>query len=79
MQARPAPDWLRDLAELLKDVPPLATVAEAQAVLRLSKSSLYALLQDGTLPHVRLGGNGGAIRIPKPSIKAFLRRCARGG
>jgi excisionase family DNA binding protein len=77
MLTGPAPAVL-DLDDILKGLPPLATVPQAQGVLTLSKSSLYALLESGRLAHVRLGGGGGAIRIPRAAIAQYLRDCARG-
>jgi excisionase family DNA binding protein len=68
-----------DLDDVLRELPPMLKVEEARAALRLSRSGLYGMLQDGTLAHVRLRGGGrGAIRIPKSSIEKYLRDCTCG-
>jgi excisionase family DNA binding protein len=53
-------------AELVSDG--LVTVPEAAAFLRLSRSTLYALMERGDLPYVRIGA---ARRIPKRALVAL--------
>jgi len=43
---------------------------EAAQLLNVGRSRIYAMLADGTLPHVRLGER--SIRIPMASLKQWL-------
>lgn len=43
---------------------------EVGRLLGLRRSRVYALLRDGVLPSVRIGG---AIWIPRPALEAWLR------
>jgi len=56
-------------AEFLKPV-------RAFAMLDMSKSSGYAALQRGDIPHVRIAGQ---IRIPRRWIDEQVRRAVAGG
>jgi excisionase family DNA binding protein len=53
-------------AELVSDG--LVTVPEAAAFLSLSRSTLYALMERGDLPYVRIGA---ARRIPRKALIAL--------
>lgn len=53
-------------AELVSDG--LVTVPEAAAFLSLSRSTLYALMERGDLPYVRIGA---ARRIPRKALVAL--------
>lgn len=46
----------------LEDLPDLLTPEEAMTVLRVSRNGMYALLHDGSIPHLRYGR---LIRIRK--------------
>jgi len=48
----------------------LLTPMEAAALLQVGRSRMYAMLADGTLPHIRLGKR--SIRIPLASLKLWL-------
>ena len=60
--------------------PPMLTVSEVARRLRVSKSTVYRWVHEGTLTAVRHGkqwsrgqaGRGGAIRIPEPEVAAVL-------
>ncbi len=54
----------------------LLKVSEAAAFLRLSRSSLYTLMEQGELPFVKLGRSR---RIPKRAIVELAARGLRGG
>tara|TARA_Y100001951_G_C11176229_1_gene203234 strand:+ start:473 stop:679 length:207 start_codon:yes stop_codon:yes gene_type:complete len=47
----------------------LLTVPEAQAMLKIGRTRLYALLADGQLESVRIGTS---VRIPLASIRQFI-------
>jgi excisionase family DNA binding protein len=53
----------------------LMTIREAQAFLRLSRSTLYVLMEQRKLPYVSLGG---ARRIPKRAVIALAAAGVRG-
>ncbi len=59
----------------------LMTVPEAAAFLRLSRSTLYNLMDSGRLPYVRLVGNGrrAARRIPRKAVVALAAAHLVGG
>ncbi len=59
----------------------LMTVPEAGAFLRLSRSTLYNLMESGRLPYVRLGGDGrrAARRIPRRAVVALAAAHLVGG
>ncbi len=67
----PAGDGRRD--ELVRDG--LMTVAEAVAFLRLSRSTVYALMDTGELAYVRIGR---ARRIPKRAVVALAAAHLKG-
>lgn len=52
-------------------MPEVLTVDELASYLRLSKSSLYKLLQQGKVPGVKVGKHW---RFPKRSVVAWLER-----
>ncbi len=54
----------------------LLTVREAAAFLRLSRSNLYALMERGELPFVKLGRSR---RIPRRAVIALAAGWLRGG
>lgn len=47
----------------------LLTVAEVAAMLRLSKMTIYRLMEKGRLPALRVGRS---FRIPRDSVQALL-------
>ena len=48
----------------------LLTVAEVATLMRLSKMTIYRLIDSGQLPAIRVGRS---LRIPKTSVESFLR------
>lgn len=58
--------------------PEVLTVPEAAAFLRLNVKTLYKLIEDGTVPHVRIGER--RIRLVRSSLVAWLasQECAPG-
>ena len=53
----------------------LRTVAEAAAQMRLSEGAVYDLCRSRQLPHLRLGGGRGAIRINQDDIDRYVAQC----
>ncbi|UFJ62710.1 helix-turn-helix domain-containing protein [Anoxybacillus sediminis] len=45
------------------------TVKEAMEVLNLSKSTIYRLVENGTIKAVKIGGS---IRIPQAELRRFI-------
>lgn len=56
-------------------LPELLTVEQAREILKVSTSEVYALCRSGQLPHFRIGGGRGTIRICREELREFLRRC----
>lgn len=52
----------------------LLTVEEVAQTLKLSKSMVYLLCQQGKLPTVRFGKS---VRVPGPALEAWLREQIR--
>ena len=50
---------------------PLLTVAEAAAILRLGRSTLYRLVEDGEIETVRIGR---AVRFEATAVDDFIQR-----
>lgn len=50
------------------------TVKQAAERLEISRSLLYKLIEEGQLPHRRIGGKGkrGKIIVTEEDVKAFL-------
>lgn len=65
---------------MLSAAPPLLTVGETAALLRISKPTVYRWIANGDLPAIRYGQlrpdgdcrRGGALRIPKGVVMALL-------
>ena len=74
----PAPEWL---ADILRDCPPLLTLAEASKLLHVSARSLRRMTLDGRLVSVRgapASSNSPAkVTIPRAEIGRYLRENAR--
>jgi excisionase family DNA binding protein len=49
----------------------LLTVAEVAAMLRLSKMTVYRMVNSGTLPALKVGRS---VRIPEHVVDEYLRR-----
>ena len=58
------------------DSPLLLRPTEAAAQLSISRSLLYELLRDGTIPAVRIGR---ATRIPTAALEDFVASRVEGG
>jgi excisionase family DNA binding protein len=50
------------------------TAREVQELLRLSRSTVYARISDGTIPSVRIGGR---ILIPRAALERLLSGAER--
>lgn len=59
----------------LGDLPDVLGVAETAAVLRLSKSSVYEAIREGTIPAVRIRRR---IIVPKSAVERLLERAEDG-
>ena len=55
--------------------PDLMTVAEVAAMLRVSKMTIYRMVESGHLPAMRIGR---AFRVPRASVARFLRDAGTG-
>jgi excisionase family DNA binding protein len=55
--------------KLLQNYPDVMQVKEVAAVLRLGKNKTYALIKDGTIPHIKLGRK---VLVPKKKVLALL-------
>lgn len=53
----------------------LMTVAEVAAMLRVSKMTIYRMVDGGQLPAMRIGR---AFRVPRASVVRFLRDAGTG-
>jgi excisionase family DNA binding protein len=53
-------------------LPPLLTVPEVAALLRVDASTVYRAVRRGELPAVRLGGRGTSVRIPASALEELL-------
>jgi excisionase family DNA binding protein len=55
----------------------LLTAKETAQRLRISKSLVYQLIDEGRLEHVRIGGRGrrGKILVTDEAVEAFLLSC----
>jgi excisionase family DNA binding protein len=51
------------------------TITEIAADLRVSKMTVYRLVEDGELPSLRVGRR--SIRVPRDGYEEYLRRQAR--
>ena len=74
--------WRRDRDGILRAVSPaprpkpeqppaFLTVNEVAARWRVSRMSIYRLIHDGELPHVRIGS---AFRIPTEAVENYIKR-----
>jgi excisionase family DNA binding protein len=54
------------------NLPPLLTVAEVAAALRVDVSTVYRAVREGRLRAVRLGGPGSSVRIPASALEELL-------
>lgn len=52
----------------------LLTRAEAQQILRVSKSTMYAMLKSGKIPSIRVGHT---YRIPERALDACLNQAEK--
>ncbi|TWT96127.1 Helix-turn-helix domain protein [Botrimarina colliarenosi] len=55
--------------------PPLLTVAMVAERLRVSRTTVYQLVESGKLGAHRIGGGRGAIRVSEDELAAYLQRC----
>lgn len=53
--------------------PVLLTVAETASIMRVSKMTIYRLVQSGHLPSIRSGPSGRSFRIPEAAVHEYLR------
>jgi excisionase family DNA binding protein len=59
--------------------PAYLTPRQVAALLQISSKTLYRLAStDPTLPCLRIGGKGGALRFPKARLEAWLRAREQG-
>lgn len=57
----------------IPDDEPLLTVAEVSRALRVSKMTIYRLIDAGELPALRIGRS---FRVPESAYRAYLGRTA---
>lgn len=68
------PTWV---TEAVATLPPLATIDETAALLRVSRRSIHRYLAAGTISAAHLGEAGPArVLIPRSSIADYLSRAA---
>lgn len=60
--------------EEAKEAPELLRIPEAAALLAISRTKLYELVEQGAIPHVRVGQS---IRIPRRRLLAWLEANTR--
>ncbi|MET9372258.1 helix-turn-helix domain-containing protein [Streptomyces griseoflavus] len=61
--------------------PVLLTVAETASIMRVSKMTIYRLVQSGHLPSIRSGPSGPSgrsFRIPEAAVHEYLRTSSMG-
>ena len=51
----------------------LLTVEQTAALLSVSRNSIYSLIREGTIPHVRLGRS---IRVPRFGLERMIAELA---
>lgn len=52
---------------------PFFTVAEVQEILKIKdRGTIYRMMKEGVLQHVRVGTNGRLIRFPRENLIAYL-------
>jgi excisionase family DNA binding protein len=56
----------------------LLTVGGGRGVAAVSDSWLYLAAQEGRIPAVRLGGEGGPVRFERAALRAYLADCSTG-
>ncbi|ALJ20646.1 helix-turn-helix domain-containing protein [Microbacterium sp. No. 7] len=56
----------------------LLTVPQAAQLTTLSEQAVRRLVRSGALPHVRVGERGGAIRIRRSALLAWLDGASAG-
>jgi excisionase family DNA binding protein len=62
---------------MLQNYPDVLTVKETAAVLRLGKNKTYELINNGTIPHIKLGRK---VLVPKKKVLELLEvLCYNGG
>ena len=54
--------------------PRFITLEDAAEVLNVSRSQMYALVRDGSLPAIKVGGRG-QWRVEAEQLEAFIQRC----
>lgn len=60
---------------LLEKAPDIMTVMEAAKILKVGRSTMYRLIEDGSIRHVRIGRK---ILIPREYLRLFLETEGRG-
>jgi len=65
----------QDLASRIERMPQLLTARDLYQLLHISRTSLYAKVQSGSIPYVRIGTT---IRFDPVRIAAWLRGCEVG-
>lgn len=58
--------------------PEILSVPEAAKVLNLGIRSVWSLIRDKSIPHMRIGPNGGKIGIRRQWCEEYLVRCTHG-
>ncbi|MEU0036134.1 helix-turn-helix domain-containing protein [Streptomyces sp. NPDC006333] len=53
---------------------PVLTVAETASIMRVSKMTIYRMVQSGHLPSIRSGPSGRSFRIPEAAVHEYLRK-----
>ncbi len=58
--------------KLPDSIPRLFTVAECAAALHCSPSTVYVLCETAALPSIKIGAEGGGIRVIDTDLQAFI-------
>lgn len=70
------PDWI---AEVVRELPPLATANEAARALRTTPRNLRRMIAAGRITAVRSRESGSSrVLVPRTSIASYLATCASG-
>jgi excisionase family DNA binding protein len=63
---------------MLTNATRLLTVDEVADRLRLNRASIYRYIRHDGLPHMRLGGELGPIRVREDDLEVWLQQCHNG-
>jgi excisionase family DNA binding protein len=75
--SRSTPDGTLPMFNTMPDEPDrLLKAAELQVALAMSRAKVYRMMQDGTLPTVRVGGS---VRVPRRALVKWIEENTQPG